>query len=71
MTKTHAFVTNINCSGCIAKVTPFMNAIEQVQSWSVDTANPQKILTVQMTTDTPEKVIEAIKKVGFKIEKLQ
>lgn len=70
MSKTHKFATNINCGGCIAKVTPFINAVEVVETWSVDTTNPQKILTVQTATDSPEQVMEAVKKAGFKIEPL-
>lgn len=70
MPKTHQFTTNINCDGCIAKVKPFINAIEAIEKWSVDTTNPQKILTVQATTDSPEQIVEAVKKAGFKIAPL-
>ncbi|MDW8205087.1 MAG: heavy-metal-associated domain-containing protein [Cytophagales bacterium] len=64
------FATNINCGGCVAKVTPFLNAIEKLESWSVDTTNPKKILTVQTAADLLPVVVEAVKKAGFKIEPL-
>ncbi|MCY7359055.1 MAG: heavy-metal-associated domain-containing protein [Rudanella sp.] len=63
------FKTNIKCGGCIAAVTPFLNAIEQLDGWNVDTANPDKILTVQ-TTDTGvgDEVRKAVERAGYKAE---
>ncbi len=68
------FKTNIKCSGCIAAVTPFLNAIEQLDGWNVDTANPDKILTVQTTARQPtdirvgEEVRKAVERAGYKAE---
>ncbi len=63
------FKTNIKCDGCIATVTPFLNEIEQLDGWNVDTASPDKILTVQ-TTDTRigEQVKKAVERAGFRAE---
>lgn len=61
------FKTSINCGGCVAKVTPLLNATEGIESWNVDTVNPDKVLTVT-TTLPQETVIETLKKAGFKIE---
>ncbi|MCY7359809.1 MAG: copper chaperone [Rudanella sp.] len=63
------FKTNIKCGGCIAAVTPYLNAIEQLDGWNVDTASPNKILTVQ-TTDTRigEEVKKAVERAGYKAE---
>ncbi len=33
--------------GCVAAVTPHLNANNEIKSWEVDTANPQKVLTVE------------------------
>lgn len=64
------FKTSINCGGCVAKVTPLLNAAEGIENWKVDTDNPDKVLTV--TTSLPEDaVMETVKKAGFKIEPLQ
>lgn len=41
------FKTNINCGGCIKSVTPFLNALDDLDAWQVDTAVPEKILTVE------------------------
>ena len=50
------FKTNIKCDGCIKKVTPFMNADLRIVQWSVDTANPEKILTVRVEQMADEEV---------------
>ena len=54
--KTLKFKTNINCGGCISKVTPFLNKQEGVESWEVDTSNPDKILTIESDGATEEDV---------------
>mgnify|MGYP000858270326 CR=1 FL=1 len=68
--ETLQFKTNINCSGCVAKVTPGLNETKGIAQWDVDTNNPDKILTVQTEAASKEQVIEAVKKAGFKIETL-
>lgn len=62
------FKTNINCSSCVAKVTPFLNDAEGIGQWKVDTANREKILTVKSEGANEQEVIEAVQKAGFKIE---
>ncbi|MEZ0612447.1 heavy-metal-associated domain-containing protein [Fibrella sp. WM1] len=63
------FKTNIKCGGCVAAVTPFLNAIEQVDGWNVDTGNPDKILTVQTTDNrVGEAVRKAVEQAGYKAE---
>ncbi len=63
------FKTNINCSGCVAKVTPALNKVEGIVSWDVDINNPSKTLTVEANEGVlPKTVSEAVKSVGFTIE---
>lgn len=63
------FKTNIKCSGCVAAVTPFLNDIEQVDGWNVDTDSPEKILTVQTTDNrVGEEVSKAVERAGYKAE---
>lgn len=64
------FKTNINCSGCIAKVTPFLNDAKGIRSWEVDTANKDKVLTIKSDGITTREVLEAVQKAGFKIDPL-
>ena len=58
------------CSGCVAKVTPTLNATAGETNWKVDTLNPKKILTVTTENLDEEQVIKAVEKAGYKAEKL-
>lgn len=69
MNKIH-FKTNINCSGCIQKITPVLDKIEGIHGWSVDTSNAQKILTVETDIVTTEEIIASVNKAGFDIARL-
>ena len=62
------FKTNINCGGCIRAVTPFLNNIKGIAEWSVDTENPEKILTVKVKDIQPEEIEAAIDEAGFEAE---
>ncbi len=66
--KTVKFKTNINCGGCIKSVTPFLNELDNLDEWKVDTENPDKILEVSLDDDNATIVVEAVKKAGFEIE---
>ena len=63
--KTLKFKTNINCSGCIAKVTPSLNSAEGITKWEVDTTDPQKVLSVETSTLREDEVIAILKKAGY------
>ena len=64
------FKTNIKCGGCLAQVTPHLNAVEGIQNWEVDIKNPSKVLTVQTEEVTFEQVQRAVNAAGFKAEAL-
>ncbi len=59
------FKTNINCGGCIEQVKPYLDALKSIESWDVDTNNPDKILTIKGDVD-PDTVREVVRKAGFK-----
>jgi copper chaperone len=69
--ETLKFKTNINCSSCVAKVTPFLNDKDGIEKWEVDTLNPDKILTVEACDISVEEVMQTVKQTGFKIEPIQ
>ncbi len=69
--KTYKFKTNIKCSGCIEKVTPFLNGEKSINSWKVNTEIAEKILTVESTENDSEKIKIAIKKAGYTIEEIK
>jgi copper chaperone len=65
------FKTNINCGGCLATVTPSLNNLKGVKNWKVDTANSDKVLSIEVedgliTTD----VINALKNKGYKAQEI-
>ena len=64
------FKTNINCAGCLAKVSPFLNAEQSIEKWEVDTSIPEKILTVETDETNSDRVISVVKSAGFNIEKV-
>lgn len=68
--KQYQFKTNINCSGCVAKVTPVLNQNADVKEWNVNTDDPDKILTVQTESLEEDDVKALVQKAGFKAEKL-
>lgn len=68
MVKPMKFKTNINCGSCVAKVTPVLEANEQVSQWKVDTENPDKILTVEGENIDVEDLIHSLKKIGYRAE---
>ncbi len=63
--KTLKFKTNINCGGCVATVTPFLNRMDEIDNWKVSTENPDKLLTVQGDEITAESVINTLKSAGY------
>ena len=65
---TFKFKTNIKCGGCIQTVTPFLNAEPAITSWTVDIADPNKILSVEAANMSEVEVIHLVEKAGFKAE---
>tara|TARA_B100000809_G_scaffold40435_1_gene35334 strand:- start:746 stop:961 length:216 start_codon:yes stop_codon:yes gene_type:complete len=64
------FKTNINCGSCIKSVTPFLNELDNVEEWKVDTENLDKILTVEVDNEDSYAILQAVKMAGFEIEKI-
>ena len=62
------FKTNINCGSCIKSVTPFLNEVDNLDEWKVDTDNPDKILEVELDDEDETTVIKAVKEAGYEIE---
>jgi copper chaperone len=63
------FKTNIKCGGCVATVTPYLKKISD--KWSVDTDNPDKVLSIETEEAVnPKEVIEVLDTAGYKAEKI-
>jgi copper chaperone len=67
----YQFKTNIKCSGCIAQVTPHLNAVKGIEKWEVDLENPDRTLTVIVDGSKPGEIEEAISKAGYSAQKLR
>lgn len=65
-----SFKTNINCSGCISKVGPFLDAVVGSGKWNVDTMNRDKILTIESNAVNENEIIKTVQEAGFKIESM-
>jgi copper chaperone len=66
---TKKFKTDIKCSGCVAKVTPHLNAAVGENNWQVDINDPSKILTV--TTDVDQsRVKAAVQQAGYNADEV-
>ena len=65
--KTLKFSTNINCGNCIRTISPFLNETEGIINWSVDTDDPDKILTVEGEDISASTVIDTVEDAGFDI----
>ncbi len=63
--KTLKFKTNIQCTNCLAKVTPKLNEQSDIQSWEVDLQDPERTLTVTTENLQPEDIKKAVLKAGF------
>lgn len=68
--KTLTYKTNINCGNCIKSVTPFLNELDNLDDWRVDTDNADKILTATIDDDHEEAVVNAVKRAGFEIQQI-
>lgn len=68
--ETLKYKTNINCGGCVATVTPYLDKLAGVEKWEVDTQNPDKILTVK-GKDVPDAAVQqAVEEAGFQAERI-
>lgn len=61
------FKTTINCGGCIKAVTPALNGEQAIERWEVDTASPDKILTV-ITDLSADQVQALVEEAGFEAQ---
>ena len=69
--KTLQFKTNINCGNCVRAVSGFLNELPAIQEWSVDTDNPDKILTVKGNAVVVEEIVAAVEDAGFDVKTVE
>ncbi|MFO0808490.1 MAG: heavy metal-associated domain-containing protein [Gemmataceae bacterium] len=64
---TMRFKTTMRCNGCVEKATPYLDRVPGMVSWSVNTAIPDKVLTVTGDGVTAAGVSDAMAKAGFQL----
>ncbi len=63
------FKTTINCANCVRAITPALNGEPAIQAWQVDTASPDKLLTV--STDLGAAQVESlVQEAGFQAQSI-
>lgn len=67
MTTTLKFKTNINCRSCVARVQPYLDQVPSIESWTVETGAPDKVLTVTGEELTSAVVSQAVKSAGYSL----
>ena len=65
------FSTSINCASCVRAVSPSLNALIGEGHWSVDTQNPEKILTVLKDNISQQLIIDSLISLGYSCNPLQ
>jgi copper chaperone len=65
-----SFKTNIKCGGCVSRVKPHLDGLEEIKSWNIDLESPDRILTVEGEIKD-NTVINTIARAGYKAEKIQ
>jgi copper chaperone len=62
------FKTTINCASCVRSISETLNSSVGEGNWSVDTENPEKLLTVSNAGFTPDMVKHIVEEAGFEAE---
>ncbi len=68
--ETLRFKTSLKCGGCVNAITPGLESFNEIEKWSVDLENPDKVLVVEASEDISDKVMESVKKTGYLISRL-
>ncbi len=66
--RTIKFKTNIKCAGCISAVSPYLNNVDEIKNWEVNTDSPDKILTVNAEDISVSTLISKVKQAGYRAE---
>jgi copper chaperone CopZ len=66
--ETLKFKTNINCSGCVSAITPFLNRSRELEEWKVDLNDPDKVLIVTGKKLDAQRIIGLVEEAGFEVK---
>ncbi len=64
--RTYQFKTNINCGGCLDKVSSYLDNAQEIFQWQVDTTAEDNVLTVTgKDTLASKDIVDIINLAGF------
>jgi len=66
--ETLKFNSTIKCTGCLAKVTPFLDETAGANNWEIDLKNPNKVLTVKANGVSAEDITKAVENAGYSVQ---
>lgn len=69
--ETRHYHTTINCQNCIRAVSGFIEDVPNIDTWEVDTDNPNKILTVTGENIDWVSLKEAVLDAGYDIYEIE
>ncbi len=61
------YKTNLNCGSCVAAVKPHLDNDRSIERWSVDTTDPNKVLTVEGENLSQSDIERHFVDAGFKV----
>jgi copper chaperone len=68
------FKSSLKCNGCVNAIKPFMDSVPEIDSWSVDLNNPDKVIEVNTLEESDdalaEKILKGVSESGYTIEKV-
>ena len=65
--ETKVFRTNLDCEKCVSKAALFLNADQDISTWSVKTNDERKLLSVTGAAVNPGHIRSAVRKAGFDV----
>ncbi|MCR9154091.1 MAG: heavy-metal-associated domain-containing protein [Bacteroidetes bacterium] len=68
--KTLKFKSNINCTGCLSKVSPVLNEEKNIQKWDVNLEHDDRILTVETDSLSSDEIKQTVQKAGFNADEI-
>lgn len=67
MSTMQKYKTNLNCGSCVAAVKPLLDGDTTIKRWSVDTDDPNKVLTIEGENVSMENVERHVSEAGFQV----
>lgn len=64
------FKSNINCTGCLSKVKPILDAEILIEKWEVDLQDKDRILVVKTEKLNAIEIKKQLASIGFTVEEV-